>query len=122
MTIDPAASSWRTTATIYFCASRMSLGLIPRRNSISSRRFSRARSDMFLKNFSVTTMTVKAGDTILFKNDDPVVHNIFAKSDVKTFNVTQNPGEETPITTDAAGTFVVRCAIHPKMKLTVKVE
>jgi plastocyanin len=74
------------------------------------------------KNFSVTTMSVKAGDTILFKNDDPVVHNIFAKSDVKTFNVTQNPGEETPITADAAGTFVVRCAIHPKMKLTVKVE
>ncbi|HJS75634.1 MAG TPA: plastocyanin/azurin family copper-binding protein [Vicinamibacteria bacterium] len=74
------------------------------------------------KNFSVSTMSVRTGDTILFKNDDPVVHNIFAKSDVKTFNVTQNPGEETPITADAAGTFVVRCAIHPKMKLTVKVE
>jgi plastocyanin len=42
--------------------------------------------------------------------------------DVKTFNVTQNPGEETPITVDAAGSFVVRCAIHPKMKLTVRVE
>jgi plastocyanin len=74
------------------------------------------------KNFSVTTLAVRTGDTILFKNDDPVVHNLFAKSEVKTFNVTQDPGEETPITTDTAGSFVVRCAIHPKMKLTVKVE
>jgi plastocyanin len=74
------------------------------------------------KNFSVAGLSLRAGDTILFKNDDPVVHNIFAKSDVKTFNVTQNPGEETPISVDAAGSFVVRCAIHPKMKLSVRVE
>ncbi len=74
------------------------------------------------KNFSVSTIAVRSGDTILFKNDDPVVHNIFAKSEVKTFNVTQNPGEETRVTADSTGTFVVRCAIHPKMKLTVRVE
>jgi plastocyanin len=74
------------------------------------------------KTFSHSTLSVQSGDTIVFKNDDPVVHNIFSKSDVVTFNEMQDPGDETKITTEAAGTFVVRCAIHPKMKLTVRVE
>jgi plastocyanin len=74
------------------------------------------------KNFSQSALTVKSGDTIVFKNDDPVVHNIFSKSEILKFNVMQDPGEETKVEADAAGTFVVRCAIHPKMKLTVRVE
>jgi plastocyanin len=74
------------------------------------------------KTFSRSTLTIRSGDTIVFKNDDPVVHNIFSKSDVVTFNDTQNPGEETKVTVEETGSFVVRCAIHPKMKLTVQVE
>jgi plastocyanin len=74
------------------------------------------------KTFSHSTLAVRSGDTILFKNDDPVVHNIFSKSEVMTFNVMQDPGEETKVEVEAAGSFVVRCAIHPKMKLTVRVE
>lgn len=74
------------------------------------------------KTFSETTLTVHPGDTIVFKNDDPVVHNIFSKSDVVTFNDTQDPGDETRVTVETTGTFVVRCAIHPKMKLSVRVE
>jgi plastocyanin len=74
------------------------------------------------KNFSRTTLTVRSGDTIVFKNDDPVVHNVFSKSDVVTFNAMQDPGDETKVAVETTGTFVVRCAIHPKMKLTVKVE
>ena len=74
------------------------------------------------KTFSHSTLAVHSGDTIVFKNEDPVVHNIFSKSEVMTFNDMQDPGEETRVTVDDAGTFVVRCAIHPKMKLTVHVE
>lgn len=74
------------------------------------------------KNFSHSTLTVRSGDTIVLKNEDPVVHNVFAKSEVVTFNAMQDPGDQTKITVETTGTFVVRCAIHPKMKLTVKVE
>jgi plastocyanin len=74
------------------------------------------------KKFSEADLTIRSKDTIVFKNDDPVVHNIFSNSDVLTFNATQDPGEETKVTADTKGTFLVRCAIHPKMKLTVRVE
>jgi plastocyanin len=74
------------------------------------------------KEFSVTDLTVEPEDSIVFRNDDPVVHNIFSKSEVLTFNATQDPGEETRVTASAKGTFLVRCAIHPNMKLTVRVE
>ncbi len=74
------------------------------------------------KQFSEDALTVKAEDTIVFKNADPVVHNIFSTSEALTFNVTQDPGEETKVTAATKGEIVVRCAIHPKMKLTVRVE
>jgi plastocyanin len=74
------------------------------------------------KNFSHSTLSIRSGDTIVLRNEDPVVHNVFAKSDVVSFNAMQDPGDETKITVETTGTFVVRCAIHPKMKLTVKVE
>jgi plastocyanin len=74
------------------------------------------------KQFSETAMTIKSQDTIVFKNADPVVHNIFSTSEVLTFNETQDPGDETRVTASTKGEVLVRCAIHPKMKLTVRVE
>ena len=71
------------------------------------------------KRFSVEELLIREGDTIVFKNDDTVVHNLFSKE--FDFNVTQDPGEETKVRFDASGKTVVRCVIHPKMKLNVRV-
>ncbi len=75
------------------------------------------------KQFSQEQITIKAGDTILFKNEDSVAHNLFSRSDGFKFNLKkQEPGTENAIPFESAGTAEVRCAIHPKMKLVVTVE
>ena len=43
--------------------------------------------DQTNKHFSVSTLTVKAGDQIRFLNNDPFFHNIFSLSDTKTFDL-----------------------------------
>ncbi len=72
--------------------------------------------------FAVTTLTIKKGESIVFKNEDDVTHNVFSLSPGIKFDIkTQKPGEESKIDFAAAGSGEVRCAIHPtmKMKLTV---
>lgn len=74
------------------------------------------------KSFSVTDLKVKVGDTVEFKNDDDVSHNVFSVSKSQPFNTKmQTPGAEAAVTFTAEGTVEVRCAIHPGMKLTVQV-
>jgi plastocyanin len=73
--------------------------------------------------FSVESITIKKGDTITFSNDDTVPHNILSLSSGSEFNLgSQQPGSSTPVTFNTAGEFDVTCAIHPRMKLAVKVE
>ena len=75
------------------------------------------------KAFSAADLTVKAGDTVVFKNEDDVTHNVFSQTPGFVFNSkTQAPGAETSALFDKAGTVDVRCAIHPKMKLTINVQ
>ncbi|MBI3771345.1 MAG: methylamine utilization protein [Gammaproteobacteria bacterium] len=71
----------------------------------------------------VETVTVKVGDTINFKNEDPWFHNIFSLSDLKTFDLGSYPqGQSKPVVFDKAGTAEVECAIHPTMMLKVEVK
>lgn len=75
------------------------------------------------KAFSQEKITVKLGDSIEFKNSDSVVHNVFSNTKDLEFDLrTQQPGKSSVVTFDKPGTCEVRCAIHPKMKLTVEVE
>lgn len=75
------------------------------------------------KVFDPREITVKAGDTVTFLNDDDVSHNVFSRSEGARFNLKfQRPGEDKSQVFETPGTAVVRCAIHPKMKLTVHVE
>ena len=75
------------------------------------------------KVFSVQTITVKKGDSIVFVNDDSVSHNVFSRSEGNKFNLKmQKPGERKSVVFEAAGTASVRCAIHPSMQLEVVVE
>jgi plastocyanin len=73
--------------------------------------------------FTTPTLKIKAGDTILFKNADPVSHNIFSISDAKTFDLGAfTTGQSKTVTFDKPGTVDVECAIHPSMKMKVEVE
>ncbi len=75
------------------------------------------------KEFSQAELTVKPGDKVVFSNDDEVTHNVFSNSPCCKFNLkTQAPGDKSSVTFEKEGDVEVRCAIHPKMKLTVHVK
>ncbi len=72
--------------------------------------------------FSTDSITVKKGETLTFLNDDTVPHNIMSASQGNEFNLgSQPPGSSTDVTFKEAGDATVICAIHPRMKMTVKV-
>lgn len=74
------------------------------------------------KVFSEQEIAVKAGDTLVFENDDNVSHNVMSTTAGNEFNLgLLKPGSATPVTFNTPGTVQVLCAIHPSMKLTVKV-
>jgi|SRR5262249_32817800 plastocyanin len=73
--------------------------------------------------FSAESLSIKKGDALTFSNDDTVPHNIMSVSKGNEFNLgSQGPGMSTNVTFTEAGEVQVVCAIHPRMKLTVKVE
>jgi plastocyanin len=72
--------------------------------------------------FSESAVTIKKGETLIFVNDDNIVHNILSASPGNEFNLgSQGPGVSTPVTLNKTGDVAVLCAIHPRMKLTVTV-
>ncbi len=74
------------------------------------------------KVFSMTEVSLKKGETLNFLNDDNIVHNIMSTSAGNEFNVgAVKPGTSTPVTFKNTGDVKVICAIHPSMKMLVKV-
>lgn len=75
------------------------------------------------KEFTKSEVTIKPGDTLVFNNDDDVTHNVFCSDpDCKFNSNSQAPGSRYEVKFEKAGTFEVRCAIHPKMKMKVHVK
>ena len=75
------------------------------------------------KKFSEKEVSIKAGQTITFVNDDNVAHNVYTIINGEKVDLgLQRVGEKGDITYDEKNTYRVRCAIHPRMKLVVKVE
>jgi plastocyanin len=74
--------------------------------------------------FTPLDLALNRGDTVLIVNDDgDLRHHAYIDSDKFTFDSgDQEPGNKTSIAFPVAGTFEVLCAIHPKMKLTVRVH
>jgi plastocyanin len=73
--------------------------------------------------FSSESVTLKKGEALTFLNDDSVPHNIMSTSKGNEFNLgSQGPGTSTDVTFKEAGEVQVICAIHPRMKMMVKVE
>ena len=75
------------------------------------------------KKFSEKRLTVKVGEMITFVNDDKVVHNVHSLTKGFEFDLgAQKPGESADVSFSAAGKLKARCAIHPKMKINIKVQ
>jgi plastocyanin len=75
------------------------------------------------QHFSEETVSLKVGDTIHFVNDDNVAHNVMSSGAGGSKNAgLQKAGDSTSIVYDKAGEYRVQCGIHPKMKMTVKVD
>ncbi len=74
------------------------------------------------KQFSVSHLKIKVGDTVNFVNDDPFFHNVFSLSDAKTFDLGSYPqGQGRTLTFNTPGVVEVECAIHSQMKLVIEV-
>ena len=71
--------------------------------------------------FARQSLMIQAGDAVLIKNEDDVAHSLISKSAGLDLNELQQPGDQTRIVFSNEGQWVIRCAIHPKAKLTVNV-
>ena len=72
--------------------------------------------------FSAESVTIKKGEALTFVNDDTIPHNILSASKGNEFNLgSQAPGAATDVTFKETGDVQVLCAIHPRMKMMVKV-
>lgn len=74
--------------------------------------------------FDVDSLSIKTGDSITFQNKDDVTHNIqVVNGDGDTDDKgLQKPGQDIKEIFAKAGDYKIRCAIHPKMKMTVAVK
>jgi plastocyanin len=74
------------------------------------------------KAFTVKSLSVKAGDKVVFRNDDTVLHNIFSLTDPMSFDLgTFGQGQSKSVVFSKPGKYEVECAIHPDMKMVVNV-
>ena len=75
------------------------------------------------RDFDTHSLTIAVGDTVEFINEDPFLHQIYTERPGFSFDSDeQSPGELISVRFSAAGTYDVRCGIHPRMLLTVHVE
>jgi plastocyanin len=76
------------------------------------------------RQFHPTEIKINRGDEIQIVNDDAdLLHHAYIESATLNFDSgDQGPGSKTNILFPDSGTFNVLCAIHPKMKLVVRVQ
>lgn len=74
------------------------------------------------KVFNPDNLQLKVGDSVKFNNDDKVTHAVLIKGPAESNLGQISPGEAKSASFDAPGTYDVKCAIHPKMKMTITVE
>jgi cytochrome c peroxidase len=80
--------------------------------------------DQVGQKFSRSSLSVHVTDHIAFLNQDDVQHNIkvIDADGAEDDKGLQKPGESIDVSFDKTGHFMVRCAIHPKMKMQVEVQ
>jgi plastocyanin len=71
--------------------------------------------------FSPATITIKAGQSITWTNEDSIGHS--ATADDNSWDTGVLPqGQSKAITFAKAGTYTYHCSVHPNMKATVVVQ
>ena len=74
------------------------------------------------ESFIPRVVAVTVGSEVEFPNDDPIYHNVFSLSRVKTFNLGRYPrGDTRRVRFDRPGMVKVFCEIHSHMRATVMV-
>ena len=74
------------------------------------------------KVFSKPEITVKPGDTVVFKNDDDVTHHIYSSTKGQEFDLQiTEPGKDVRRTFSQKGRVDVRCKVHDHMKAFIHV-
>ncbi len=73
------------------------------------------------QSFSPSPVTVKAGQTVAWHNNDVISHTATADNGSFDTGVIAPGSTSNPITMSAAGTFGYHCSIHPSMVGTVTV-
>jgi plastocyanin len=72
------------------------------------------------RTFRPADITIAPGQTLTFTNEDSFIHQIYVDG---LFDSNEKaPGENLNETFPKAGTFQVRCHIHPTMRMTVQVR
>ena len=72
------------------------------------------------RTFRPTEMTINRGESLTFTNEDSFIHQIYVAG---LFDSEEKaPGENLNETFPNAGTFQVRCHIHPTMRMTLRVK
>jgi plastocyanin len=75
--------------------------------------------------FTQSSASLGRGDRIVFTNEDDVIHNIHIfgpGADDSTDLGLQKPGATLTYKFDKAGAYMVRCSIHPSVKMAVTVK
>lgn len=74
------------------------------------------------KTFKPEALKIKVGDTVDFRNEDNIFHNVFSLSDAKSFDLGSYPkGQSRKVVFDKPGTVDVECSIHPEMHMKIEV-
>ena len=72
------------------------------------------------RRFNVPEIAIRQGETLTFTNNDEFIHQMYVDG---LFDSDERlPGQNLTEAFPRAGTFEVRCHIHPKMKLVVRVN
>jgi plastocyanin len=76
------------------------------------------------RTFQPHALQIARGDTVHIVNDDgELIHHAYVATDAFSFDSgEQEPRSITNVRFTAAGTFTIRCRIHPKMSLIVEVK
>lgn len=95
---------------------------IPAQGKGRAPRPSRFSVDTHSKGFLPATLVVPAGSVVAFPNRDQILHNVYSKSRVATFDLgTYGPGEVREIRLPRAGLVQVNCNVHQGMRANVLV-
>ena len=76
------------------------------------------------RHYDPADLFLRKGDTITLVNgDDSAVHHAFIEADRFSFDAgDEEPGKQATLVLKEPGDFIIQCGIHPKMKLTVRVQ